>query len=93
MPANVRHNPERSRYEIFVDSRLAGVAEYRVAGDSMIFPHTEITPAMRGRGLAAELVRGALDDVRKSGRPVIPRCSYVARFVADHPEYADLVAA
>jgi hypothetical protein len=90
---DVRNNPDAARYEITVDGDLVGVADYRVTGDRVVFPHTEIDPAMRGRGLAAQLVRHALDDVRGTGRTVVPSCWYVARFIDEHPEYGDLLAA
>jgi len=89
---DVRHAPERSRYELWLDGELAGVADYRVDGDRIVSPHTEIAPHLRGRGHGAELVRGALEDVRGTGRTVVPRCWYVAEFVDEHPEYADLLA-
>ena len=47
---------------------------------------------MRGQGVGAELVRQALDDVRAGGGLVVPQCWYVARFIDEHPEYADLLA-
>jgi uncharacterized protein len=90
---SVRRNDDRNRYEIFVDGRLVGLTEYRQVGGSLVFPHTEIDPAMRGQGLGAELVRGALDDVRGSGLDVVPRCWFVAEFIERHPEYGDLLAA
>ena len=92
MAHEVRHAPERSRYELWLDGELAGVADYRVDGDRLVLPHTEIARHLRGRGHGAELVQGVLDDVRRSGRTVVPRCWYVAEFLDTHPEYADLVA-
>ena len=89
----VLHNTESSRYEIVVDGRVVGIADYRADGGAVVFPHTEIDPSMRGRGLAAELVRHALDDVRSTGASVVPLCWYVAQFIDEHPEYQDLVAA
>lgn len=89
----LQHNPDLSRYELFVDDRLATVAEYRLQDDTATFHHTETDPAFRGRGLAAMLVRWALDDARKRGRRVIPSCWFVADFVRQHPEYRDLLAA
>jgi predicted GNAT family acetyltransferase len=62
MAHEVRHNPERSRYEIHVDGELAGIADYRADGTVVTFPHTVIDPERRGQGLGAVLVRGALDD-------------------------------
>jgi uncharacterized protein len=88
----VRHNAARSRYEITLDGRLAGFADYRADGDTIVFPHTEIQPSMRNQGLGAELVRGALDDVRARGRTVVAQCWYVAEFIDQHPEYAALIA-
>ena len=93
MDVDVRHNPEASRYEISVDGAVVGVADYRVTGDRVVFAHTEIEPPMRGRGFAATLVQYALDDVRGTGRSVVPSCGYVARFIDEHPEYGDLLAA
>lgn len=93
MAAEVRHNAEQSRYEIVVDDRVVGIADYRDTPDVVVFPHTEIDPPMRGQGLGEELVAAALDDVRRSGRTVAPRCWFVARFLDEHPEYQDLRAA
>jgi len=90
---SVRHDPERSRYELVVDGATVGVADYRVHDGTWVFSHTEITPARRGQGLGAELVRGALDDVRQAGGKVVPRCWYVADFIDAHPDYRDMLSA
>lgn len=89
----VRHDPERHSYELVVDGSVVGVADYRPDGAADVFFHTEVSPRLRGRGLAAVLVRAALDDARARGRRVIPSCWYVADFIRDHPEYEDLLAA
>jgi len=91
--AVVVRNDERSRYDIVVDDHVVGHTDYRTHGDHQVFVHTEIDPAYRGRDLAEHLVRAALDDVRDNGMTVVPRCPYVARFIEEHPEYRDLVAA
>lgn len=92
MPHCVEDNVELSRYEIKDNGRVVGIAEYRVEADVVVLPHTEIEPDLRGRGLAAELVGAALDAIRAEGRHVDPQCWYVAHFVAEHPEYKDLLA-
>jgi uncharacterized protein len=92
MAAVVTNNPERSRYELSIDGELVGIADYRHLDGRTVFPHTEIRPPLRGRGLGAELVRGALDDVRGTGRRVVAQCWYVAEFIDEHPEYGDLLA-
>lgn len=94
MAHRVQHNADRTRYELFVDGELAGIADYRLTPDGVVvFPHTEIARDRRGHGLGAELVRAALDDVRTSGRTVEARCWFVAQFIDEHPEYQQLLAA
>ena len=93
MDPTIRHNPERSRYEISLDGNVVGIADYYESGDSLVFPHTEIDAEMRGQGLGEQLVRAALDDVRATGRKIVPRCWFVAEFVELNPAYGDLVAA
>jgi predicted GNAT family acetyltransferase len=85
--------PERSRFEIHVDGRLAGFAQYRLKGaDLLVFTHTEIDDAYGGRGLGSVLVRAALDSARSRGLPVRPDCPFVRAYIARHPDdYLDLV--
>ena len=85
-------NPRESRFEVFVDGEFAGVADYRIDGDQVLFPHVEVDPRFRGHGVAAELVRYALDAIREEGtRRVVPICPYVKTFIRRYPEYQPLV--
>lgn len=79
------------RYEVLVDGVGAGFLEYSVAGDVVTMPHTVVSPAFSGRGLAGRLVRRALDDAAAAGRTVVPSCSFVADWIAHHPGYERLV--
>jgi len=89
----VRRRDDSSRYEITLDGQVVGFADYVEEGDVVVFPHTVVDPARRGEGLAAILVGGALDDVRATGRRVVPACSYVRQFIDSHPAYQDLLEA
>ena len=84
-------NPEERRYEALIGDRLAGMAEYRMAGNRVIFTHTETDPAFAGQGVASRLARGALDDVRARGLVMTPKCPFIAAYVERHPAYQDLV--
>lgn len=78
------------RYEIMIDGRRAGLTEYRDRGEQRVFFHTEIDDAFAGQGLAAQLVQRALTDVRESGKRIVPVCSYIAKFLKRHEEFADI---
>ena len=89
---HLRHNAEASRYELWDDGSMIGIADYR-PGEAgvLVFPHTEIATHRRGQGLGEVLVRAALDDVRQRGFRVVPACWFVDDFVRANPAYADLV--
>jgi uncharacterized protein len=88
----IRRNDAARRYELIEDGELVGIADYVDDGRVVVVPHTEITPARRGHGLGAVLVKGMLDDLRAQGRTVLPTCWYVRDYIAEHPEEADLLA-
>jgi predicted GNAT family acetyltransferase len=46
---------------------------------------------LRGRGIASELVQGALQLIRADGLKVVAACGFVVDYLQKHPEFADLV--
>ena len=69
MDAIVRNAEDRSRYELVVDGEVIAVADYRVQGDVVVLPHTEVVPPPPRPGATArQLVQGALDDLRAQGQ-------------------------
>lgn len=91
MAGSVRDNTEKSRFELDVGNEIA-FATYRLTPSAVIITHTETPRALRGRGIASELVKGALDLIRRDGRKVIAGCGFVVDYLEKHPEAADLVA-
>jgi predicted GNAT family acetyltransferase len=92
MATEVRNAAERSRYELYVDGELLGIADYRERDGVVLLPHTEIDAAHRGQGLGDVLVEGALQDLRRRGKQVVAACWFVADYVHRHAEHHDLVA-
>ncbi|HEU5150682.1 MAG TPA: GNAT family N-acetyltransferase [Iamia sp.] len=92
MSIEVTDHDEAGRYEVRVDGELAGFADRTVRDGLMVLPHTVVDRRFRGRGLAAELVRRALDDARAGGLKVVPSCWYVAQYIDEHPADQDLLA-
>src|SRR5918999_6150331 len=70
----VEDNPGDRRFELRVDGELVGWSEYQPVGDSVIVAHTEIDERREGEGLGSVLVRATLDQIRASGKTVIPTC-------------------
>jgi uncharacterized protein len=87
----VSDNPARSRFELALPDGVAFI-DYRRDGKHYLLLHAEVPPALRGRGIAAELTAAALQLVRAQGGSVEARCSYVAQFIAHNAQYQDLLA-
>lgn len=90
MTATVIHNPASSRFEVPLGDALAECAYIR-QGNVLALVHTEVPAAMQGMGIAAQLVKAALDWARAEGLRVRPRCSYVVSYMRRHPETQDLL--
>jgi len=91
MNATVANNPSESRYEVVVDGESGGYLAYEL-GDGLIdLQHTVVRPSHRGQGLAGLLAERAFEDARAQGLRVIPSCPFIAGWLPDHPEVADLV--
>jgi uncharacterized protein len=87
----VRDEPDERRFSVRIGGELAGAAYYRRRGDRVIFTHTEVSDQFQGRGVGSALARGALDQVRIRGERAVPLCPFIARYIANHPDYAELV--
>lgn len=87
----VQHNEAEQRFELLVGGRLAR-ADYRLRDGIMHLVHTEVPVQHEGRGVAARLVRAALEHARDKGHRVQPACSYVRAYMRRHPEFNDLLA-
>jgi hypothetical protein len=88
----VVNNEAEQRFEAHVQGQTAFLA-YRRFPDRLVLVHTEVPPALEGKGIAGKLVARALDLARAAHLRVIPLCPYVASFVRKHPEYHDLLSA
>src|SRR5215207_675119 len=82
----VTHNESLHQYEAPVGGSMA-VAQYEKHGNEIVFFHTEVPRALRGRGVGTALIQRALDDARAENLTVVPMCSFVSHYIGQHPEF------
>lgn len=87
---SVEHNADLQRFEWRSGDLACAFLSYTREGDRIFVDHTFVPENLRGRGIAAQLARAALEEARQQGWSVVPRCAYVAGFIKRHPEFADL---
>lgn len=89
--ARLHHNPGSQRYELLVDGEVVGFAAYAERDNAICLTHTEIDPGHEGKGYGSQLAAQTLDRLRDEGRRIIPGCSFMAGYIARHPEYEGMV--
>ncbi|WP_454085071.1 GNAT family N-acetyltransferase [Georgenia sp. Marseille-Q6866] len=83
--------PARHRYEATAGGDLLGVAVYERDAEVLVLTHTVVEPPAEGQGVGSALASAALEAARAEGLRVVPECSFMAGWIDEHPEYADLV--
>ena len=78
-------------YEAIVGDREVAGLTYDDADDRLVLRATSVFPEYRKQGIATELIRRVLDDVRAQGKTVTIMCPVVHTFIGRNPEYAHLV--
>ena len=90
MEEQVIHEEENERFVIYKDGKEVFV-EYMPKEGELNLYHTHTDPELRGQGLAALVVRAALEYVKENNLKVVPTCSYVQSFISKNEEYKELV--
>ena len=90
MDEKVIHEPDNKRFVIYSEGSEVFV-EYKMTDEIIDLYHTFTEPALRGKGLAAQVVRAAFEYAKENNLKVIPTCSYVQTFVRRYKEYNELL--
>ena len=91
MEEKVIHEKENERFVIYVEGNEVYV-EYTMRNNSIDLHHTYTHPALRGKGLAALVVKAAFEFAKENNLKVIPTCSYVQAFVSKNNKYRELIS-
>ena len=90
---SIEHDRVAQRFTVSVASGTAVLA-YMPAGPGVLELYSTYVPAAdRGKGVAGRLVEAAVGYARSEGLRIIPTCWYVAQWIRQHPEHADLLSA
>lgn len=93
MNVSIEHKEDGNRGVFFIEGSSGIISELqysRNGGDTMTIDHTETKRKEEGKGLAAKLVREAVQFARKNNLKIDPRCPYAEVQFERHPEYGDV---
>ncbi len=89
---SVIDNADANRFELMIDGELKSFATYSDRQGALVVPHVETLHRFRGNGHAEQLMDGVVENLRNTGRTIVPLCPYAARYLRDRPATHDLLA-
>lgn len=90
---HVEHQAEDQTFYLTAHGYEGELAYSRPADDVVDFQHTFVDEQLRGQGAADALAKAGLAWARQENLRVRTSCSFMAKFVSQHPEYQELLEA
>lgn len=86
MDYTITNNEKRGRFETTVEGITAFV-KYTLFEGGIAYMHTDVPPALEGRGIASALAKFVLDYAAENGLKVKPYCPFINAYIDRHTEY------
>jgi predicted GNAT family acetyltransferase len=87
----VVHLPDEERFALRQQGAEVGELTYHVTAGRAALLHTEVRPALRGRGLAHQLVTATVEWARAEGLKLTPVCWYTKVVLERSGQYRDVL--
>ncbi len=91
----IKHREIGSKGLFYVEGDGEKLAEmtYSKAGESLIIiDHTEVSDALKGKGVGKQLVEAAVDHAREHHIKIMPLCPFAKAVFDRTPEFNDVLA-
>lgn len=85
------HDIQKQKFYAIIDG-LESHLEYVKIENVLNLIHTYVPIELRGKGIAAKIVKAALTYAEENELKIIPSCSYVAAYIQRHKEYEPLLS-
>ncbi len=92
MEYKVSHNKSASKFFTINEGKESVLEYIMVNSNTMNMIHTFVPVELRGRQIAASLVKAGLDFAEENNLKVIPSCSYVRTYINRNNKFKKLIA-
>ncbi|MGL5682708.1 MAG: GNAT family N-acetyltransferase [Marinifilaceae bacterium] len=90
METEVKHVENKNRFEVKYADYTAYL-QYKLVNNALDIVSTYVPSELRGNGIAANLVRAAMEYAKQHKLQIIPTCPYVDTFIRRYPQYKELL--
>ncbi len=90
----IRHEEQGDRGTFYVQTeagRLAELTYSRTSPQTVVLEHTDVSDALRGRGVGRLLVEAAVQWARRTGTRFVPVCDYARSVFERYPGLRDVL--
>ena len=88
----IRHNKNERVFYIEQNGKLIAEMTYYFREEwEMVINHTYVSPVLRGKGIAQELVEEGVKFAREKGYKIYPTCSYAKVLLGKGEKFKDIV--
>lgn len=87
----INHNTEDQEFTTEVEGHSGELAYSLPTNDVIDFSHTYVDEAIRGQGVADELIKAGLNYAQENDLKVIASCPAVSAYIRRHHEYEKLL--
>ena len=85
-------NEAKHRFEWAIDGHVAFIEFILNKENIMFLTHTEVPPALEGKGVGSSIVLQALEYIKAKNYTLAPLCPFVAKYLRKHPGWQSLLA-
>jgi predicted GNAT family acetyltransferase len=84
-------NEASHRLELWIGESMAFI-DYKILQDKLFLIHTEVPPALEGKGAGTAIVQKAFQYAKYNHLLVVPICPFVQVYLKRHSQWNDIVA-
>lgn len=83
--------PELKRFELEIEGETAYVEYIINKVDVIYLTHTEVPQTLEGKGVASEMIKSVLNEIKSRELKLIPICPFVTSYLMRHPEWKSML--
>lgn len=84
-------NEQKHQYEFHIEGHTAKMEYIKSVNGEIYLTHTEVPPALGGKGVGSQLAEKVLKDIERQNLRLIPLCPFVAGYIKKMPEWKRIV--
>ena len=86
-----KNNEAIHNFELYTEGHRSFI-DYKRKGDNVYLLHTEVPPALRGKGIANILVEKTLNYLEENHLKLVPLCTFVQAYLKRNPDWTRLLS-